>query len=113
MNPFHTRLFEFLVKWTHESYRKEVCLVFKARIHILAGDIAASTLYEIERGDTACSVRNAYWISEYLSVPVSYLLDGEKAVKCDCPELNEVIEKLDYGEKKRMAGVIRAFYESR
>lgn len=72
--------------------------------------ISASTLYEIERGETACSMRNIYWICKHLSLSASYLMEGEGAKDCDCPELNEEIKKLDYGQKKKIAGVIRAFY---
>ena len=76
-------------------------------------DISASTLYEIERGDTACSMRNIYWICKHLSLSASYLMEGEGVKDCDCPELNEELKKLDYGEKKKIAGVIRAFYGGR
>ncbi len=76
-------------------------------------EISESTLYGIERGDTACTVRNLYWISKILSVPMGYLIEGDSVMDCDCPELFFEIDKLDYGEKKRMAGVIRAFYGGR
>ena len=75
--------------------------------------ISTSTLYEIERGATACSMRNLYWICEHLSLSASYFLEGDRAMDCDCPELDEELKKLDYGEKKRIAGVIRAFYGGR
>ena len=33
------RLIKFFIKWTHEPDGKEVCLVFKTRVHVLTRDI--------------------------------------------------------------------------
>ena len=66
--------------------------------------------YEIERGDSACSVRNLRLIAKSISVSTDYLINGEGIMDCDCPELNKEIKNLNYGQKKKIAGVIRAFY---
>ena len=75
--------------------------------------VSESTLYDIESGRIACTMRNLHWLSKVFCVPIGYLIYGDRAKECECLELEKLIKDLDYGEQMRWVSAIQGFYKRR
>lgn len=76
-------------------------------------EISESTLYDIESGRIGVTMRNLHWLSKYFALPVEYLMYGDEVRGCECAELADIFENMEYKEKMGWVRAIRGYHGSR